>query len=86
MKDYNSFPPIDLLKRVLTNCPQSALIYIILWHYKKASKRILVKKEKVKKELKTSPTIFKNRLQFLSRDELISFEETPESFLVDLHG
>jgi hypothetical protein len=85
MKDYSEFPPIDSFKRVLTNSPQSALLYAHIWKNKKKCSRISLLRNEVKKKFLISPTLFRNHLLSLGRLELISFEETPEFFLIDFY-
>ena len=82
MKDYQNFPPFEFLKKVLINCAQSSMIYIDLWKQKKSSIRLSIYKPEVKKTFLTSPTLFRNRLLSLARLGLLTFEETPEEFLI----
>ena len=80
---YSHFPPINLFKKVLQGCPQTALIYVSLWELNRKKQRITIKRDDVKNRFLISPTLFRNHLLSLSRLEILSFEETPDYFLVD---
>lgn len=83
MNDYKDFPPISDFKRVLTICPNSALIHCQLWKIKDRNNRIIVPLKEVKKKLLLSPTLLRNHLLSLARVDILTFEETTDFFLID---
>ena len=83
MNGYHEFPPFDKLKKVLYNCPQAALLYIKLNTLNENRKRLSIKKKEVKQKLLLSQTLLRNHLFAISRLDLLTFEETPDYFLVD---
>lgn len=83
MNGYHEFPPFNKLKKVLYNCPQAALLYIKLNTLNQDKKRLSLKKKEVKQKLLLSQTLLRNHLFAISRLDLLTFEETPDYFLVD---
>lgn len=84
MNDYSEFPPINLFKKILRNGPQAALQFVDLWKIRPKSRRkIVIDRRDIKTHFMISPTIFKNNLLTLGREEIICFEETKDHFLIN---
>jgi len=83
MKDYEDFPPLPALKKVLHSCPQAALLFISLHKLIPKARRITVKRKDVKHFFLISPTLFRNHLLSLSRIDALSFEESTENFIIN---
>lgn len=86
MQDYNEFPPIKALTRVLKNCPKSSLVYVQLWDKRGKHLGFTVKKKDVRKEFLISPTVFRNLLAPLMFLNLIDFAESDDEFQIDIMG
>ncbi len=85
MNNYSDFPPFDFFKRVLLSIPNAALIYASIWKLKSKSNHISIKRTYTKRQFLISPTVFRNHLLSLARLQLITFEETPDFFLINFY-
>lgn len=84
LQSYSQFPPVASFKRVLQHSPNSAIVYASMWDKRdKMSTRSAFSKSKIKKMFFISQTLFRNHMTALGGLELITFEETPELFLID---
>jgi hypothetical protein len=86
MNEYNHFPPSQYLLRVLKYWPRSALLYIQLWKGRGKKFVINIKCNKIRKDFQISPTLFKNLLFALSDLNLITFEYTPDDYIINVMG
>ncbi len=82
MTDYEDFPPLTNFKRVLSGCPQSALLYCHLWKIKPKNNNLKIVKDEIKKAFLISPTLFRNNILAIGRLDLIAFEETSDDFYI----
>ena len=82
MSSYIQFPAFNKFKKCLQNCPTSALMYASVHAMRKNEKIVKIKKEEIKERLLVSPTIFKNHMIALARNELIEFQEKEKSFVI----
>ena len=86
MKNYNEWPPVKYLIRVLKNCPNSALLYIQLWKNQNKHYKISVRKKEIRKLYLISPTMFRNSISPLAFLSLVSFAEDEEQFQIEIFG
>lgn len=84
MSEYDTFPPYEKFKKVLSGCPQAALFYISMWRAKKPSGRVIINKKELKTKFLTSKTLVRNYLLHLAKLELVTSEEGIETFIIDL--
>ncbi len=80
--DYRFFPPYDNFKKVLQNCPKSALLYAALWKTKENKLLLKVRRQDINRRFLISPTLFRNQLATLMKIDILSFEETRDLFLI----
>ena len=85
MIDYSKFPPFTSLRRVLYQCPRSAIIYINLWEMKTDSNLVKFKRKEIYDRFMITPTLFRNHLLQLRKLELIDYTEKNDQFLVTYH-
>lgn len=87
MTGYNDFPPFTTFKKVLKNCPQSALVYASLYKInKEETAPISIRKKETINKFLTSPTLFRNYLLSLSNLEVLSFEENKDFYLINFYA
>jgi len=81
--NYSEFPPINIFKKVLESCPQSAILFASLWKLKQKSMKVSIRKTAINSMFLISRTLFRNHLLALGRIDLISFKELEDDFLID---
>ena len=84
MSEYDTFPPYQKFKNVLSVCPEASLFYISLWKAKKPSGRVIINKKDLKTKFLTSKTLVRNYLLHLAKLDLVAWEEGIETFIIDL--
>ena len=82
MTDYADFPPLTNFKRVLSGCPQSALLYSLLWKSKPKNNNLKILKNDIKRNFLISQTLFRNHILAIGRLDLITSEETLDAFYI----
>lgn len=87
MTGYNEFPPFQTFKKVLQTCPLSALLYADLYKINLVKDALIsIRKKETTNKFKISPTLFRNRLLSLSKLDMLSFEETPDFYLIKFYA
>ena len=84
MSDYANFPPYKNLRKVLSSCPQAALFYISIWQAKKSNDRVIIDKKSLKTSYLTSKALARNYLLWLTKLELVVYEEGMQSLVIDI--
>lgn len=86
MMEYSSFPPCPYFVQILRHFPEAAFLYCKLWESRNIHNKLAVKKKDIFNIFLISPTVFRNRIVNLMEEGLVSFEQTPQFFYIELVG
>jgi hypothetical protein len=84
MIDFNQFPPYIYLAQVIEHCALSASTYLQLWREKDKDNVVHIYKKDVYVQFLKRPYKFKNDLINLVKEGLISIDETPKKYVIEL--
>ncbi len=78
------FPPIPYIKIVAEHCPRALCLYIKLWEEQSSNNTVVAYKDEIRHRFFTTITRFKNDLMAIVKEGLISVDETPSAYHVEL--
>ena len=80
------YPPYPYLFQVAEHCPKSVVSYMNLWKSRNKDNRVFVFKSDIRSDYLTTHTKFKNDLLMLAKEGLVSVDESPSKYTVELVG
>lgn len=87
MNDYQEFPPVNFLFRLLKMAPREALIYLKLWGLQNDNGFVSVQNDQIRKIFQITPTIFRNALTKLDLCGFVTVDvDADRGFLIYLYG
>lgn len=82
----SEIPPRIYLKQVADHCPRAMSTYLDIWTNKDRQNQVHIYKDELKLEYLTSMTKFRHDLLSLVKEGLVSINESPKAFHVDIIG
>ena len=79
-------PPFFYLLQIAEHCPRALTCYLMLWRDMDRDFMIHVHKDDVRRKYLMSPTKFMNDLLLIRKEGLVSIDETPNMYHLELTG
>ena len=83
-KSNSSCPPEGYLLEVARHCPRALETYIYLWKNKNAQDTVYIDKEEIRSKYMKTRTKFRNDLEMLSIEGVISVVDDDKRFEIEL--
>lgn len=79
-------PPFFYLLQISEHCPRALCCYLILWRDMDKNQMVHIHKEDIRQKYLMSSTKFKNDLLLILKEGLVSIDETPNMFHIEMTG